>query len=99
MSQPQGDVATYFAAHFFCAGRIPQLFVATNFLISSFSLGRDLKLMSRLQFLLLRSSSGRDLNEWSRHRLRSLIIKWSQLQFLVRTLFGFFPGCDLLFCS
>ena len=43
-----------------------------------------LKISCDLDFFLLSSSSGRDLNEWSRHRLWSLVNKWSQLQFLCK---------------
>ena len=88
-------VATSFAAHFFSSSCNLSSLLQTNFLLFSFAPGRDLKLMSQLQFMLFSSFSCRDLNEWLRHRLRSLIIKWSQLQLLVKTLFGFFPGCYL----
>ena len=80
LSRPQGDVTTSFAVHFFSSGRNFSSLLQLIFLLPTFIPGRDLKVMSRLLFLMLSSSSGRDLSEWSRHRLWSLINKWSQLQ-------------------
>ena len=80
MPRPQGDVATSFVANFFSSGRNLGSLLQLIFLLPTFIPGRDLKVMSGPLFLLLSSSSGRDLSEWSRHRLWSLINKWSQLQ-------------------
>ena len=76
----QFNVATSFAAHFFSSGRNLSSLLQLIFLLPTFILGCDLKVMSRPLFLLLSSPSSRDLSEWSRHRLWSLINKWSQLQ-------------------
>ena len=68
MSQPQGDVATSFAAHFFSSGPNLSSLLQLIFLFLTFILGCDLKVMSRPPFLLLSSCSGRNLSEWSQHR-------------------------------
>ena len=47
MSQPHGDVASSFAAHFFSSGRNLSSLLQPVFLFPTFIPGRDLKVMSR----------------------------------------------------
>ena len=61
MSQPQGDVATSFAAHFFSSSRNLSSLLQLIFLLPTFILGRDLFFFCSALLLVATLVSGRDI--------------------------------------